>query len=364
MRTKKSKKKIYKRRAATMSEVDSFITIDGLAYKDERLKDFNIKALYTRIKMYINLKPEGSCFATNETLSEYIGKSPAWVQKKITLLKKLKYIYEDSFDGRKRYLKLCKESETQLKITRQPRKNYEADQIVPSIRKYKKIKDISHGTNPMGTLPSKNPPSKIPYTTKQFNLSCRLLNIQSKNYPKLLKEITPNMKINGALEIEKLERIDKFTFDEIKASILWAVDDSFWSRNILSAASIRNKSKNGNTKFRNMFISYTENMENESSQDALNIPPKDKKIIELIQKEYNPFNDHELYTSIPKIRKAYRKLSLVPKELTDLYIFVWEFIKFLKNQEWIDNPHPAIFRGEGPIWDSYIKHLKNNQMII
>lgn len=361
MRTKKVRKKTYKRRAATMNEIDTYLTIDGYALKDERLKDFNIKALYCRIKMYVNLKPDGSCFATNETLSKYIGKSPAWIANKISLLKKLKYIYEDNFDGRQRHLKLCKLKNSLLKKQRQPSKNYKADKILPSSYKTQNDEDNSHGTNPMDKKSSTKSPFKKPYQTKHLNLSVRLLKYQNKERPKMLRQITPQMRVNGALEIEKLERIDKFDFKtEIKPAILWAVKDSFWGRNILSAASIRIRGNNGQTKFQNMFNSFVESYE--KSKPSLS--SKDQKIIDVVQKDYHPFTEDELYPSIPRMRKAYRKLSTAPNELTDFTTFVWEFIKFLKSQEWITDPHPAIFNPEGKVWPMFIEDLKDNRMIM
>jgi hypothetical protein len=62
----------------------------------------------------------------------------------------------------------------------------------------------------------------------------------------------------GAEVIDQLVRLDKWSFcDEIKPAIKWAVDDDFWTDQVLSLASLRNKSKNnGQTKFTNLFNSW------------------------------------------------------------------------------------------------------------
>jgi hypothetical protein len=58
------------------------------------------------------------------------------------------------------------------------------------------------------------------------------------------------------LTIDRLIRIDKFEFEYIKSVIRWCVKDTFWSKQVRSLASLRNKSKNGLTKFQNMATSY------------------------------------------------------------------------------------------------------------
>ena len=236
MRTKKITSKSlpnkYKKRSASPNEIDSYLTIDGMAYKDPRLKDFNIKALYARIKMYCNLKPGASCFATVKTLSKFIGKSPAWVSSKIALLIKLEYIYEENIDGARH-----------LKIRHPPSKNSTPHTILPSILKSKVKNSIYTG----------NADPNI--RQRHLNLSSMLIKKQTTNHPKLMKT-TPMTKVKGATEISKLERLDKFDFKEIKATILWGIEDEFWKDKILSPAKLREVAKNGSTKFQNLYRSW------------------------------------------------------------------------------------------------------------
>jgi len=56
--------------------------------------------------------------------------------------------------------------------------------------------------------------------------------------------------------VDKLIRLDNFKLDEIKAVLLWAVQDDFWNSQIYSLAALRKKGKNGNTKFKNMYIGF------------------------------------------------------------------------------------------------------------
>lgn len=54
-------------------------------------------------------------------------------------------------------------------------------------------------------------------------------------------------------QLDKLNRIDGFDWDEIKNTIIWARQNDFWKANFLSIAKVRLRSaKNGETKFSNM----------------------------------------------------------------------------------------------------------------
>jgi len=51
--------------------------------------------------------------------------------------------------------------------------------------------------------------------------------------------------------------IDGWGEKEVRDVIKWATDDDFWSSNLLSLRTLRTKSKNGQTKFANLQIKYT-----------------------------------------------------------------------------------------------------------
>jgi len=75
-------------------------------------------------------------------------------------------------------------------------------------------------------------------------------------FPKTAPKITTSL-IQGCCDtIDKLIRLDNFTFKEIYDSIQWASNDDFWSDQILSLAQLRKKAGNGNKKFVNMFTAY------------------------------------------------------------------------------------------------------------
>jgi len=58
--------------------------------------------------------------------------------------------------------------------------------------------------------------------------------------------------------VDKLIRLDGFELDEIRKILKWAFNDSFWSDNVLSLASLRIK-KSGLTKFQKIKSAYDRN---------------------------------------------------------------------------------------------------------
>lgn len=77
--------------------------------------------------------------------------------------------------------------------------------------------------------------------------------------PKLVK-VNDSLIKNSVDTIDKLIRIDGFTLDEVKTVLSFVVKDDFWSKQILSLASLRNKGKNGNTKFVNAKLSIKKSL--------------------------------------------------------------------------------------------------------
>lgn len=62
--------------------------------------------------------------------------------------------------------------------------------------------------------------------------------------------------INNATEtVDKLIRIDGFTFEQVCDAMNWAVLDDFWSKNALSLAGLRAKNGDGRTKFQKIMAS-------------------------------------------------------------------------------------------------------------
>lgn len=83
---------------------------------------------------------------------------------------------------------------------------------------------------------------------------------QVQAYPKQLKEYSkkPDKLIFDSInEIDKIIRLDGYTMDDIKQTLIFAVKDEFWRPQILSLRGLRVKKKNGNTKFTNAYTSMS-----------------------------------------------------------------------------------------------------------
>ena len=103
-------------------------------------------------------------------------------------------------------------------------------------------------TNKLNALITNKDPfaRQIPLFVKRFFI------IQQKNHPTLIHKMSSSQIIQSVGVVDKLIRIDGFTPAVVFKAILWATEDSFWTRQILSCSGLRHKSKNGNTKFQNL----------------------------------------------------------------------------------------------------------------
>jgi 5-methylcytosine-specific restriction endonuclease McrBC GTP-binding regulatory subunit McrB len=84
---------------------------------------------------------------------------------------------------------------------------------------------------------------------------------QKENHPSKFRQYsTQQLKRqieNGAETIDKLIRIDKWDFcNQVKPAIEWGIKDDFWTLQIRSLASLRNRGSNGETKFTNIFDAW------------------------------------------------------------------------------------------------------------
>jgi len=97
---------------------------------------------------------------------------------------------------------------------------------------------------------------KEQYLPKHVSFTKWFLLKQKEAFPNFIKEeILPNCKRvqNSLTTLEQLCRIDQFDFEtEVEPILRAVVGDDFWARNILSLSTLRNKSKNGETKFVNI----------------------------------------------------------------------------------------------------------------
>ena len=89
------------------------------------------------------------------------------------------------------------------------------------------------------------------------DLVVRFYDYQYERYPKQLRlyKDSRNKLVNDSIDvIDKLIRVDKYSFEEIHKKLQFAVKDDFWKDKILSLVGLRRKAKNGMSKFNNIQI--------------------------------------------------------------------------------------------------------------
>jgi len=108
-----------------------------------------------------------------------------------------------------------------------------------------------------------NPYQKIPDTllAKYLRFSLTAQETIQRNAPAKSthfsgKQLAQHILV-AVTEIDKLCRLDHFDFEAcIKPALKWAVKDPFWSDQILSLSNLRNKGKNGLSKFFNLYNAW------------------------------------------------------------------------------------------------------------
>jgi hypothetical protein len=89
------------------------------------------------------------------------------------------------------------------------------------------------------------------------DLVVRFYDYQYERYPKQLRlyKDSRNKLVNDSIYvIDKLIRVDQYSFEEIHKKLQFAVKDDFWKDKILSLVGLRRKAKNGMSKFNNIQI--------------------------------------------------------------------------------------------------------------
>jgi len=97
---------------------------------------------------------------------------------------------------------------------------------------------------------------------------------QHELHPSLVRSVTKASVTAGVDALRKLIRIDKWDFNrDIRPAVLWAQQDSFWSKNLLSLGSLRvRSSSNGEHKFTNIHRQWQRDRERQREAQVSNRP--------------------------------------------------------------------------------------------
>ena len=116
----------------------------------------------------------------------------------------------------------------------------------------KNVTRYEHVRNTPKVKESKVNRSKVKINTIPTNKFVREREILNNVYDlfdfEIISALTEKQKNDWLDTINKLNRIDNFTYDEIQDTIIWGRQDEFWNTNFLSILGLRKK-KNGISKF-------------------------------------------------------------------------------------------------------------------
>ena len=190
----------------------------------------------------------------------------------------------------------------------------------------------------------------------------KFLLLQKKNYPNLIKEeIDPASKrvLSSLKTLSDLIRINKFDFSsEVKPLLEQVPNDPFWSKNLLSLGSLRDKKKNGEIKFVNILTTLNASKEVQITPAAQITPTTvpivptmtPEKILEEKEKEYPSSTDGLL-----KISKAAINLVGGKGHEQEVTIKIWDLCRWYETEQ---NKHkPACMQ-----WGSGVDYPEKDDM--
>ena len=196
------------------------------------------KLLYCEISALSS--KDGICFATNGYFAKIYGKTERTISRAICSLEENGYV----------------------KITRHRKKgDFKVVKIeIELMSKMSVVKDKNVQYNNIKIINNKIILDKN-VTKEQFkelsSITKAFFTEQEKKFSAILPKWNNEDYINKSVNIlYKLITKDSYNTDDINKALNWAINDDFWASKTLTLTTLRNRSKNGNTKFTNLYLSY------------------------------------------------------------------------------------------------------------
>jgi len=197
------------------------------------------KLIFAEINSLVNAK--GFCWANDRYFQNVFDKGRATVTRSISQLREKGYIHIAHF-RKNGSLKVTRREISIASFLNKECLNNESVNIKKNILEPKEVK-LNNAID-----------------KKEFNILSgiykKLYLIQSSRFPKIIRkdwdsESHKNECINT---LHLLKNKDDFTYSQISETIKWAVIESdFWGDKLLSIVTLRKKSKNGSSKFQNIY---------------------------------------------------------------------------------------------------------------
>jgi len=145
-----------------------------------------------------------------------------------------------------------------------------APNSIENLRKHAKKLDGYQINGDSSAEKGNNIPDKYYDLSLEFHKKQKANGMSHSDFNKTLSKDTKVVK-QGAKEINDLVEIDGESFDSIKKTLDWGLQDSFWQKRVVSLANIRKKSKNNDIKkYFNVKNDMTGGKPNTYSEDKVN----------------------------------------------------------------------------------------------
>ena len=196
------------------------------------------KLLYCEISALAS--KDGICFATNGYFAKLYESSERTISRAICSLEENGYVKITRHKKKGDFKVIKREIELMSKMSTHIDKNVQ----------YNNIKIINNKT-----ILDKN------VTKDQFEMLSQIAiafyTEQEKNFSAIIPKWNNQDYINKSVNLlSKLIVKDCYAIEDIKNALNWGLNDDFWASKILTLTTLRKKSKNGNTKFTNLYLSY------------------------------------------------------------------------------------------------------------
>ena len=196
------------------------------------------KLLYCEISALAS--KDGICFAGNKYFAKNYESSERTISRAICSLEENGYVKITRHKKKGDYKVVKRQIELMTKMSVDVDKNVQHNNIKIINNKITLDKNVS--MEQYGELSS---------MAKGFYLK------QEKEFSAILPKWNNEDYINKSVNLlYKLISKDGYSADDINKALNWAINDDFWASRTLTLNTLRNRSKNGNTKFTNLYLSY------------------------------------------------------------------------------------------------------------
>ena len=196
------------------------------------------KLLYCEISALAS--KDGICFATNGYFAKLYESSERTISRGICSLEENGYIKITRHRKKDDYKVVKREIELMSKMSVHKDKNVQYNNINIINNKITLDKNVT-----------KEQCDELSTMAKGFYLK------QEKEFIAIMPKWNNENYINKSVNLlYKLIIKDGYNADDISKALNWAINDDFWSSKVLTLTTLRKKSKNGNTKFTNLYLSY------------------------------------------------------------------------------------------------------------